>query len=149
VLARNAREALIESIEASREPSSPRLRFGTVTNWWLARFEAKVATGERRPRTLESHHYHLDHHLLPLLEAKRISALTVDDAAALLDELRNKGRSPKTCAGALATFHSVIRYARRHGWITHDPVDQLERDQRPRPARRQQRVLGGLGDLGL
>lgn len=69
-------------------------------------------------------------------------ALSVDDVAALVAELRTKGCSPKTAAGALATLHSIVRYARRHGWIAIDPVDQLEADERPRPARRRQRVLG-------
>ncbi len=59
----------------------------------------------------------------------------------MLDELRDEGCSPKTAAGALATLHSIIRYARRHGWIAIDPVDQLESDERPRPLRRRQRVL--------
>jgi site-specific recombinase XerD len=71
-----------------------------------------------------------------------MSALTVDDVAVLMSELRVKGCSGKTIAAALATLHSIIRYARRHRWIAMDPVDQLESDERPRPARRRQRVLG-------
>jgi hypothetical protein len=42
---------------ATREgkvPVSPRLRFETVAGQWLERFEAKVAAGERHPRTLEA-----------------------------------------------------------------------------------------------
>ena len=62
--------------------------------------------------------------------------------ADLLLELRRKGCSPKTSASALATLHSIIRYARRHGWITIDPIDQLEPEERPRAVRRRQRVLG-------
>jgi hypothetical protein len=34
-------------------PVSPRLRFETVAGWWLERFEAKVAAGERHPCTPE------------------------------------------------------------------------------------------------
>ena len=71
-----------------------------------------------------------------------MSALTVDDVAALWGELRATGCSPRTAAGALATLHSIVRYARRHGWIAVDPVEQLEADERPRPQRRRQRVLG-------
>jgi integrase len=141
-LARSEREALIVAAEAGVAPASPRLRFGTVAGWWLSRFEAKVAAGERHPRTLEDHRYHLGRHLLPVLASRRMNALTVDDVAAMLGELRTKGCSPKTAAGALATLHSIVRYARRHGWIAVDPVDQLEADERPRPARRRQRVLG-------
>jgi hypothetical protein len=66
-LARSARDALVASIEAGVEPVSPRLRFETVARWWLARFEAKVAAGERHPRTLEAHRYQLERHLLPAL----------------------------------------------------------------------------------
>lgn len=141
-LARSARDALVASIEAGLEPGSPRLRFGTVAGWWLERFEAKVAAGERHPRTLEGHRYHLERHLLPALASRHVCALTVDDVAALLDELRRKGCTAKTAAGALATLHGIVPYARRHGWIAIDPVDQLEADERPRPTRRRQRVLG-------
>jgi hypothetical protein len=131
----SAREALVASIEG----------FGTVAGWWLARFEAKVAAGERHPRTLDAHQYYLDRHLLPDLEPRCISALRVDDVAALLEELRKKGCSANTAAGALATLHSVIRYARRHGWIARNPVDQLEADERPRPTRQRQRVWAATG----
>jgi len=139
---RSAREALVAAIETGREPVSPRLRFDTVADWWIERFETRVAAGERHPRTLESHRYHLECHLLPVLASKRLSALTVDDVAALLDRLCGKGCSAKTAAGALATLHSVVRYARRHSWIALDPIDKLEADERPRPAQRRQRVLG-------
>ena len=141
-LARSAREALIAAAEAGVAPASPRVRFATVAGWWLERFEAKVAAGERHPRTLEAHRYHLEHHLLPALAPRRMSALTVEDVAALLGALRKRGCSPKTAAGALATLHSIVRYARRHGWVARDPVDQLGPDERPRPTRRRQRVLG-------
>src|SRR5947209_4211011 len=141
-LARSERAVLVASIEAGREPVSPRLRFETIAGCWLARFEAKVAAGERRERTLESHRYYLKHHLLPALAGRRMCALTVDDVATLLDELRAKRCSAKTSAGALATLHSIVCYARRHSWIAVDPVERLERDERPRPARRRQRVLG-------
>ena len=141
-LARRERVALIAAAQRGLEPVSPRLRFDTVAAWWLERFEAKVAAAERHPRTLEAHRYQLDGHLLPALASRRIASITVDAIAELLLELRRKGCSPKTSAGALATLHSIIRYARRHGWITLDPIDQLEPEERPRAVRRRQRVLG-------
>ena len=123
-------------------PVSPRLRFETVAGWWLERFEAKVAAGERHPRTLEAHRYQLDRHLLPALGRRRVASLTVDDVAELLHQLRRSGCSAKTSASALATLQSVLRFARRYGWIVADPVERLEHDERPRPQRRRQRVLG-------
>jgi integrase len=140
--ARRARLALIAATREGKVPVSPRLRFETVAGWWLERFEAKVAAGERRPRTLEAHRYQLDRHLLPALGRRRIAALTVDDVAELLHELRRTGRSAKTAASSLATLQSVLRFARRCGWIVADPVERLEHDERPRVERRRQRVLG-------
>jgi hypothetical protein len=82
-------------------PVSPRLRFDTLAGWWLERFEAKVATGERHPRTLEAHRYQLDRHLLPALAARHVASITVDDVAHLLLALRGKGCTAKTSAGTL------------------------------------------------
>jgi integrase len=132
----------VASIEARLEPVSPRLRFGTVAGRWLARFETKVAGGERRARTLEAHRYHLERHLLPVFGRRQISSIAVDDVADLLDALQGKGCQAKTVANALATLQSIIRFARRHGWITNDPVEHLKSHERPRPARRRQRALG-------
>jgi integrase len=132
--ARRERLALIAATRDGSVPVSPRLRFETVAGWWLDRFEAKVAAGERHPRTLEAHRYQLDRHLLPALGRRAIASLSVDDVAELLHELRRTGRSAKTSASALATLQSVVRFARRCGWIVADPVELLER--------RRQRVLG-------
>ena len=141
--ARRAREELISALEAGRVPASPRLRLDTVAERWSARFEAMVAAGERHPRTYEAHRFHLDHDILPRLGHRRIGSLGVEDVADLIGELRAAGRSPKTTANALATLQGVLRFARRRGWITADPVELLEPEERPRPPRRPRgRVLG-------
>jgi hypothetical protein len=41
----------VSATRAGEVPVSPRLRFETVAGRWLERFEAKVAAGERHPRT--------------------------------------------------------------------------------------------------
>jgi integrase len=140
--ARRARLALIAATRQGVVPVSPRLRFETVACWWLERFEAKVAAGERHPRTLEAHRYHLDRHVLPALGRRWIASITVDDVAELLDALRRKRCSAKTSASALATLESIMRFARRREWIVSDPVERLEHDERPRPEPRRRRVLG-------
>jgi integrase len=141
--ARRAREDLISALEAGRVPASPRLRLDTVASLWSERFEAMVAAGDRRPRTYEAHRFHLDHDLLPRLGRRRIAAIGVEDVAALIGDLRAVGRSAKTTANALATLQSVLRFARRRGWILADPVELLEPEERPRPPHRLRgRVLG-------
>ena len=143
VTARRVREELIAALEAGRVPASPRLRLDTVAAHWSKRFEAMVAAGQRHPRTYEAHRFHLDHDLLPRIGHRRVASLGVEDIAELITELRAAGRSAKTTANALATLQSVLRFARRRGWILADPVELLEPEERPRPPRRSRgRVLG-------
>ena len=109
---------------------------------WLERFKAKVEAGERRERTLEAHRYHVTKHLLPTLALRQMGTIGVEDVAELLTGLRAAGCSEKTAAEALATLHSIIRFAIRNGWIADNPVAKLEADERPHPTGRHQRVLG-------
>jgi integrase len=140
--ARRERELLVAAAEAGALAVSPRLRFATVADRWLARFEARVAAGERRERTLEAHGYHVRKHLLPTLAPRLMHTIGVDDVAALLTGLRAAGCSEKTAAEALATLHGIVRFAIRNGWIADNPVAKLEADERPHPTGRRQRVLG-------
>ncbi len=140
--ARAARRDLAEAARRRELPLSPRTRLDTVAGRWLERFVGMVAAGERRQRTLDAHRYHLDRHILPLLGQRRISSLTVEDIVAWLTALHGQGCSEKTRASALATLRSILRYARRQGWIPADPAARLERHERPRPLPRAQRALG-------
>jgi integrase len=140
--ARRERAALAAAAAAGNLAVSPRLRFATVVDRWLERFEAKVAAGERRERTLEAHRYHVKKHLLPTLAPRVMRTISVEDVAQLLTGLRARGRSEKTAAEALATLNSIVRFALRNGWIADNPVSKLEADERPHPTRRRQRVLG-------
>jgi integrase len=140
--ARAARARLAISAQTGLLPACPRLTFATVAARWLERFESMVAVGERRVRTLESHRYHLDRHLLPALGRRRIAMITVDDIAGLIRALCADGRAPRTIAGALATLGSILRYALRRGYIADNPLRLLEAGERPRPASNPQRALG-------
>jgi hypothetical protein len=115
--ARSARARLAVAADAGLLPACPRLTFATVAARWLERFETMVAIGERRPKTSESHRYHLDRHLLPAL-GRRIATISVDDIAGLIRSLAGAGRAPRTIAGALATLGSILRYALRRGCST-------------------------------
>jgi integrase len=140
--ARSARARLAIAAQAGLLPACPRLTFATVAVRWLERFATMVAVGERRVRTLESHRYHLNRHLLPALGRRRVATITVDDIAGLIRSWAGEGRAPRTIAGALATLGSILRYALRRGYITDNPLRRLEAGERPRPAPRARRALG-------
>jgi integrase len=122
--------------------AAPRLRFDTVVEWWIGRFARRVASGQRRERTLELHRYHLDRHLLP----------TPAPAAVPRNHDRGRGGAPGSGAraGPLgedsrrgpgdACKRNGLRRAQRLD--PDNPVTGLERDERPHPPRCEQRVLG-------
>jgi integrase len=141
-LAREQRRAFMRAAQFGVLAATPRLTFGMVAGWWIERFQRRVATGERRERTLELHRYHLDRHLLPILGLRLIREITVSDVALMLDQLRASGRAEKTLAGALGTLGTVMRFAVRNSWIQENPVEKLETHERPRPVRQPQRALG-------
>lgn len=140
--ARTERAIFIESTRAGVPLAMPELRFARVAGWWIERYERRVEAGERRERTLEHHRYHLNKHLLPILDRRLIRTLGVEDVADLMTKLRAAGKSEKTVAGALATLQSIIRFALRNDWMAHNPVERLESAERPHPVPRRQRVLG-------
>lgn len=113
----------------------PRLTFATVADRWIERFETMIAVGEWRPRTLESHRYHLRHHL-HAFAGRRIASISVDNVAGLIGSLTEEGRSPRTVAGALETLGAILRHALRRGYITDNPLRRLEMGERPRPVTR-------------
>jgi integrase len=140
--ARAARARLVIAAQAGLLTACPRLTFATVARCWLERFETMVAIGERRPRTLENHRYHLEDHLLPVFAGRRIATITVDDVAGVIRALAKEGRSPRTISGALATLGAIMRYALRRGYITDNPLRRLEPGERPRALPRPRHVLG-------
>lgn len=141
-LARKERETLSRAASFGVLACAPRLSFAKLAGWWLERYERKVATGQRRERTLTLHRYHLERHLLPGLGDRLARSITVREVAGLIEQLRGAGRSERTIAGALHTLHNVMRFAVRNAWIAENPVEKLERDERPHPVRRAPRVLG-------
>lgn len=61
------------------------------------RFEAKVATGQRRERTLDHYRSHLRRHLLPRLGRRRLQLITADHLAAVVRDLQAQSLSPGRC----------------------------------------------------
>lgn len=140
--ARAERAFFVESTRAGVPLATPELRFARVAGWWIERYERRVEAGERRERSIENHRYQLNKHLLPVLGRRLIRTLSVEDVASLMTEIRAAGKSEKTVAGALATLHSIVRFALRNGWMAQNPIGRLESAERPHPVRRKQRVLG-------
>jgi len=141
VEAREQRELLQEAGRLGELPLSPRLTFAEVSARWPAEFEAKVAAGQRRDRTLDLYRSQLRRHLLPRLGRRRLMLITADDVVRVMRELQADGLSPWTIKRILGALSCVFTFALRRGHIVTHPFDRLERDERPHPLGSDQRVL--------
>ncbi len=139
--ARRQRDLLSAKAQRGELPAPSQVTFSALAETWIQGFEAQVRSGERAERTLEHYRYHLDRNLLPALGRKRLQEISTDDCASLIATMRAKGLSPKTVAGALVPLGRVLSLALRRGLIADNPLRRLERSERPRPQRREQRVL--------
>jgi integrase len=142
--ARDERELLQIAAARGELPLSPRMTFEAVAARWLAEFEARVGAGERRERTFDLYRSQLRVHLLPRLGQRRMALLGPDDVAAIARELQVDGLAPWTIKGILGALSCVFTYALRRGYISAHPFWRLERDERPRPLRSEQRALSGV-----
>jgi integrase len=74
--------------------------------------------------------------------------ITVDDAAALVRELRAEGKSEWTIYGALKVANRIFKYAtRRMGWSGTSPIEQLEESERPKTSTASKRRIYQRNEL--
>lgn len=128
-----AARALREEVLARRAEGAPEervapVRFGTAARKWL---EGPV-TG-LRPATQASYANSIDRHLLPRFAHRRLDAISADDVAKLIRELRDEGLAEASISSIVAAFRRTYRYAaRRLGGSGQDPAGLLMRAERPR-----------------
>jgi Phage integrase, N-terminal SAM-like domain len=139
--ARHQRALLSAAARSGELVLIPMITFAEVSARWLAEFEAEVAAGTRRERTLELYRNQLERHLLPRLGQRRLQLITTDELAELIAALQAQRLAAWTVRGIMVPLGCVFSFALRRGHLVENPLRRLEADERPRPGPRQQRVL--------
>jgi integrase len=103
---------------------------------WLDGLEGLV-----QPSTVEVYEGRLRRHVLPRLGERRVDEIEVDDIVALISDLRMRGYSGTTVAAILTPLSRLFGHAVRRGLIEVNPVDKLDRSERPRITRQERPVL--------
>jgi integrase len=136
--ARAARDELLAKRHRGEQlPANTRLRFGDAATAWLG-----GPVQDLRPRTVECYRNALDRHLVPRFGARRLDAVTPDDLAELVRELRAEGLSESSSAIAIGVTNRVYRYAaRRLGFAGTNPVSLMPSSERPKPSQAKRRRI--------
>jgi integrase len=120
--ARRAELLLRRRRGARIEPT--RQSFEQYAHAWLARQNV-------RPRTEEKYRWALEQHLIPYFGRRQLNQISADDIAAFIATMRRKGLRGWTITSALRPLSIILSQAARKGRIPTNPLNQLERGERP------------------
>lgn len=125
--------------------SNGNVPFEVVAEEWFAQ-KTKL-----RARTRVGYRAALDNHLLPFFGGRKIGRITYEDVAEFIVTMEKKRpitkRNPDarlhgwTIQGALTPLGGIMRYAVRKGHIAANPVELLEKEERPQKVERDTRIL--------
>lgn len=138
--ARAARDDLLgRKARGDRVQPNPRLRFGEAADRWL---NGQVV--DLRPATQAIYRNAIDNHLRPRWGRNRLDAITVDDAANLVRDLRAGGLADNSIVGIIQVANRVFKYAqRRLDWRGINPISLMERSERPTTRGAKRRIYQG------
>ncbi|MFP5069099.1 tyrosine-type recombinase/integrase [Pseudonocardia nantongensis] len=123
---RSLREALAERQAPVKDTEvTPQSRFSAVAALWLAEVEQAVDAGRRSPGTLDSYASIYRRHVAPAVGELRIREITTPIVDRALGTV--KQRSVAGARTAKIVISGVMRFAARHGAITHNPVREVAR----------------------
>lgn len=109
---------------------TPDTRFSKVAALWLAEVEAAVDAGQRSPGTLSTYQSIYSTKVEPALGALRVREVTTPAVDRFLSAV--KASSTSGAKTAKSVVSGIMRFAARHGAVTHNPVREVARiDSKP------------------
>jgi integrase len=110
----------------------------TVDEVWpdlIAHMRARVGIADRRRRyaqgTVDLYEQRLRDHVSPVLGTSRVGEVTSDDLRRLIDALTAKRLAAGTVTSTINIVSRLFRYAIKRRLVSHNPVRDLDRDDRP------------------
>lgn len=118
-------------------PAKEVLAFKKVASNWLEYKKANI-----RGSTWNMYRGHVENHF-EYTNDLRINRITVATVEKFISDRRNNGVSLPTLRKLLITFGQVMKYAARHKYIDHNPVNEAEK---PRIRAKRKRLIFTFSD---
>jgi integrase len=101
----------------------------------IAHMQTRVGISDQRRRysqaTVDLYENRLRLRVSPAIGRKRLAEITTDDLHRLIDRLAAENLAPSTITACLNVVSRVFRYATKRRLVTHNPVRDLDREDRP------------------
>jgi integrase len=94
-----------------------------------------------KDKTRDGYEYNLNHWVIPRIGNIKVAELGVGHISQFIVDMRKHGFKKWTIQGCLTPMGSMFRYAVRQGWMSKNPISELERNERPRADQRQMEIL--------
>lgn len=135
-----AKAARAERVGREHSGSHLIVRNDTVADLFDEWQAEQIALGRLAPRTLVSYG-DSGKHLNRILGRRRVRDITVDDIATMIETLEKEGLSKSTIKNVLVPTSRLFAYARRKRIVAVNPVQALDKADRPKGKVREIRVL--------
>jgi integrase len=136
-------QLLAQRGRGERIADNGRIRFGDAAQHWL---DGPVT--DLRPATQGCYRNAVKRHLLGRFDTHRLDAITPDDLASLVRELRREGLAESTIVIVVGVVNRIYRYAaRRLRWVGPNPVSLMLSSERPKPSQGKRRRVFEGGEL--
>jgi len=120
--------------QAHRSPSAA-VTLADLAQEWLTHLEGRTTHRDpkqrRSMRTVNHYRQQVEQHVVPVLGHLAAAELNLGDVRRLIDLASAKGLAPSTVAAAVNILSGLLRYGIRVGVVEHNPVRDLDRDDRP------------------
>lgn len=101
----------------------------------IAHMQSRVGIADRRRRyaqgTVDLYEQRLRDHVSPVIGSRRVSDVTTHDLRRLIDRLSSNGLAPGTVTSNVNIVSRLFVFAKKRKLVEHNPVRDLDRDDRP------------------
>lgn len=137
-----ARAAIIARMGRGERVAPSRELFEPFAAAWLDSQRATLSE-----RTIDQYDRAIRLHLKPAFGTLRLHQIDEDRIAAFIADMAAAGKKPWTIRGALVPLGRILNTAVRRGRIPQNPLERLDRSERPTVRRGEQRILS-LAEIG-
>jgi hypothetical protein len=128
--ARAARAAKLAAVARGERVAPTKVTVAEYAPTWLA------SQSHLRKNAHDWYSHALDRYVIPKLGRLKLSAVTTDDVAGLIADMRKQGYAAWTINGTLTPLGSMFNTAVRRGLAPVNPVRGLTKNERPKPGAR-------------
>jgi integrase len=134
--AKAKRAEMVSKIARGERVTRSKVAFAEYAATWLEQQKTEI-----RPRTYEVYEIALRLHINPVIGEMKLSAIDEDDVLRVIARMKQSGKRPWTIRSVLTPLGRVLGHAARKGKIGSNPMQRLERGERPRVERHEMGIL--------